>query len=227
MTKGKKVNLTQAQIIVIASIGAILLEILITKIMLLADPSLDARKNASDINKVFFAFVVAGSVLLVWKTPVTIRWDSLRIGDRKRFGHEMLEAAVVSLVLIAVMFGVRLIMNRMDPDVAERPYFGLYLDRHGRWFYPISAVLQELFIKGLIQENYRSLSDGRNTHYTVAAVGLFFAVLHMNYPLYYLLGAGLLCFGTGYLYERDRNIWGSALIHFVIGFMPRALGLKI
>ena len=55
--------------------------------------------------------------------------------------------------------------------------------------------------------------------------GLFFAVLHMNYQLYYLLGAGLLCMLTGYLYERDGNIWGAVLIHLTVGFMPRALGL--
>ena len=28
------------------------------------------------------------------------------------------------------------------------------------------------------------------------------------------------------MYERDKNIWGTVLIHFVVGFMPRALGLK-
>ncbi len=67
-----------------------------------------------------------------------------------------------------------------------------------------------------MQENFRSLSPNGNKH----------AAMNMNYPLYYLIGAGILCIGTGYLYERDRNIWGSSLIHFVIGFMPRALGLK-
>lgn len=47
----------------------------------------------------------------------------------------------------------------------------------------------------------------------------------MNFQLYYLLGAGLLCMLTGYLYERDGNIWGAVLIHLTVGFMPRALGL--
>ena len=28
------------------------------------------------------------------------------------------------------------------------------------------------------------------------------------------------------MYERDKNLWGTVLIHFVVGFMPRALGLK-
>ena len=38
-------------------------------------------------------------------------------------------------------------------------------------------------------------------------------------------GAFLLCFFTGLLYERDRNIWGSVIIHFALGFMPRCFGV--
>ena len=87
-------------------------------------------------------------------------------------------------------------------------------------------VAQEFFIKGVMQENFRSLKTPENKHLTIWINGIFFMILHMNYPVYYLICAGLLCIITGYLYERDKNIWGSTLIHFVVGFMPRALGLK-
>ena len=222
MKKEKNTFLDQKRTVVLASLTAILLNILVTKIMLLANPALDA----SMINKVYFAVIAVFFVLLIWKTPMTFSLNALKTGEKKKFRREMLEAAVISLILIAGMIVWRLILNGKDPEAAGRPFFGLYLGIHGRWFYPISAVLQELFIKGLIQENFCSLSPDENRHFTVAVNGIFFAILHMNYPLYYLIGAGLLCIGTGYLYERDRNIWGSSLIHFVIGFMPRALGLK-
>ena len=226
MKKEKNTFLDQKRTVVLAALTAILLNILVTKIMLLTNPALDAQRDASMINKVYFAVVAVFFVLLIWKTPMTFSLNALKTGEKKKFRREMLEAAVISLILIAGMIVWRLILNGKDPEAVGRPFFGLYLGIHGRWFYPISAVLQELFIKGLIQENFRSLSPDENRHFTVAVNGIFFAVLHMNYPLYYLIGAGLLCIGTGYLYERDRNIWGSSLIHFVIGFMPRALGLK-
>jgi len=216
----------QKQAVVFSAVLSIFLNILVTKIMLMVNPALDAQKDASMINKVFFAVLAVVFGLLVWKTPIAFSLKSLRTGDRRQFRHEMLEAAVVSLVLIAGMIVWRLILNGSDPAAAARPFFGLYLGVHGRWFYPFSCILQEWFIKGFMQENFRSLHPVENKHFTIAVNSIFFAILHMNYPLYYLLGAGLLCFGTGYLYERDRNIWGSTLIHFVIGFMPRALGLK-
>lgn len=216
----------QKTAVVFAAFSAILINILVTKIMLLIDPSLDANQDANMINKVVFGVLAVFFVFLIWKTPMKFELNALKIKDKKSFARGMLEAAVISVILIAGMIVYRLILNRTDPEAAARPLFGLYLWIHGRWFYPISAVLQELFIKALMQENFRSLSRDGNKHLTVAVNGIFFAAMHMNYPLYYLIGAGLLCIGTGYLYERDRNIWGSSLIHFVIGFMPRAIGLK-
>lgn len=212
--------------VVLAAFMAILLNILVTKIMILINPSLDAHQDANMINKVVFAVLAVFFVIVMWKTPMKLELNALKVSDRSKFTREMLEAAVISLILIGGMIAWRLFLNRTDPEAAARPVFGLYLGIHGRWFYPISAVLQELFIKGLMQENFRSLSPDKNKHFTVVINGIFFAAMHMNYPLYYLIGAGILCIGTGYLYERDRNIWGSSLIHFVIGFMPRALGLK-
>lgn len=224
--KSSKTILDQKTAVVFAAFTAILLNVLVTKVMVIINPSLDAHQDANMINKVVFAVLALFFIFLIWTTPMKFELDALMIKDKKKFTREMAEAAVISLILIAGMIGWRLFLNRSDPEVASRPAFGLYLMIHGRWFYPVSAVLQELFIKALMQENFRSLSKDGNRHFTVVINGIFFAAMHMNYPLYYLIGAGLLCIGTGYLYERDRNIWGSSLIHFVIGFMPRALGLK-
>ena len=225
--KRKEGFLTQQRTVVLLFLAAIFLNVLVTKIVMLCMPGSTPGAEASRITKYFFAVLIVLLVPALWKTPLQIRWAALKVENRGAFAREMLEAAGISLILIAVIVICRLILNGRDPEAAARPWFGLYLNTHGRWFYPFSAVFQEFLIKGVMQENIRSLVPDGNRHLTAVMLGLFFASLHMNYPLYYLLGAGLLCFGTAYLYERDRNIWGSVLIHFVIGFMPRALGLKM
>jgi membrane protease YdiL (CAAX protease family) len=218
--------LTQQTTVVLLFLVAIFVDVLTTKIVMLFTPGSTVEAEASRINNYFFVALGVLLLLALWKTPLRIRWAALKTGGRDIFRREMLEAAGFSLLLIIVMVVYRLILNGRDPEVAARPWFGLYLDIHSRWFYPFSTVLQELLIKALVQENVRCLAPNGNRHMTAGLTGLFFAILHMNYPLYYLVGAGLLCYGTAYLYERDQNIWGSSLIHFVIGFMPRALGLK-
>jgi len=219
--------LSQQLTVMLLFLVAVFLNVLVTKVVMMFTPGSTVQAEASRITKYFFAALIVLLVPALWKTPLQIRWAALKAGNLGSFGREMLEAAGISLVLIAVMVVYRLILNGRDAETATRPWFGLYLNTHGRWFYPFSAVFQEFLIKAVMQENVRSLVPDGNRHLTAVMIGLFFASLHMNYPLYYLLGAGLLCFGTAYLYERDRNIWGSVLIHFVIGFMPRALGLKM
>ena len=223
----KQFSLSQQTTMVLLFLVAIFVNVLTTKIVMMFTPDSTVEAEASRINKYFFGALGVLLLLALWKTPLRISWAALKTGSRDAFRREMLEAAGISLILIIAMVVWRLILNSRDADAAARPWFGLYLGTHGRWFYPFSSILQELLIKALVQENVRSLAPNGNRHMTAGLTGLFFAILHMNYPLYYLLGAGLLCYGTAYLYERDQNIWGSSLIHFVIGFMPRALGLKV
>lgn len=222
----KKWPLDMTQTVVLFMISTILLNIMTRQIVQLFVPDLVMPRDASFVNKIFLGVALVEFLFALRKTPLTFHLDALKINKECNFKREMAEAAVISAALIAGMVIYRLIMNGKNPEMTERPVFGLYLTIHGRWFYPISSVLQEFMIKGFVQDNLRSISPNQSRHVTVLINAMFFAILHMNYPLYYMLCAGLLCLFTGYLYERDRNIWGSVLIHFVIGFMPRALGLK-
>jgi len=222
-----KQDLRVRQVTVIFVLLFMILSLVVTtKVIMMVSPGITVEAKASTINKYFFGVMTPFLLLILFKTPMTCRWEALKAGDQKAFRREMLQAAGISAVLIAIMIAARLIMNARNPEIAARPFFGLYLNVHGRWFYPLSVVVQELMIKALMQENIRCLVPNENRHFTAILTGLFFAVLHMNYPLYYLLFAGVLCFGTAYMYERDGNIWGAVLIHFVVGFLPRAFGLK-
>jgi membrane protease YdiL (CAAX protease family) len=206
-------------------LSALFLEVVVTKALLLIWPERETGWSASDINKYYMPFMALLIIPFWLKTPLEVRWSALKFRDRKMIGREMLVAVLVSAGIVLAIVGVRLWMNAHDPEAAARPWFGLYLNVHGRWFYPLSVIVQEIMIKAFIQENIRRANTTDNKHITVILTGLFFAILHMNYPLYYLVAAGLLCMLTGYLYERNGNIWDAVLIHFTLGFMPRALGM--
>jgi Predicted metal-dependent membrane protease len=121
--------------------------------------------------------------------------------------------------------GFRLYLNTKSPNYREIPWFGLYLNIHMRWFYPLNVVFQEFFIKAFVQENIGMMVHGFDRHPVanstelrrkrsgkeVAIIScitaLFFFILHVQYALYYMTGALLLCLITGLLYERDRNIY--------------------
>ncbi|MCR5835264.1 MAG: CPBP family intramembrane metalloprotease [Lachnospiraceae bacterium] len=225
ISANENINSPKTATILVAFL-VIVLNVLVTKILPLLDKNISLKNDTDIINRTFY--LVAGGViaLFIWKTPLTFNLDALKIHDKKKFKKETLISAVVSFVLILGMLVFRVFLNRISPVAASRPAFGLYLNIHARWFYPLNVILQEAVIKGLMQENFRTLNPEGNQHFSIWVNGLFFMILHMNYPLYYMVGAGILCIATGYIYEHYRDIWGSSLIHFVIGFMPRALGLK-
>lgn len=181
-------------------------------------------RNAYITTKILIVVMATFMIYCVNRTTMKINYKDILI-TKQEMKQTLIRAGIISVFMIFVMIIVRIVKGHYNPKVAARPYFKLYLTVRTRWFYPVNAFFQEVFIKAFVQDNVRIMAGKENIHYTVWLTSLFFFVLHMSYPLYYMVIAGLFCVATGYFYEKNRNIWGCALLHFVIGFMPRALGI--
>ena len=232
--RGKTINHTQA----------VFLFLLLTVTLHVLGLKINGAIRGSDLvsayldygSKILGAILVAEMVLMVYFTPMKINRQTLRCSGQEN-RKALVQSAVIALLIVAALLGFRFYMNTKNPAYREIPLFGLYLNVHTRWLYPVSIIFQEFFIKAFTQENIgialRSIGgDGdqgvpnrKQAVLTALVTAMFFFVLHMQYPLYYMTGAFLLCFFTGLMYERDRNIWGAVMIHFAIGFLPRCFGV--
>lgn len=138
---------------------------------------------------------------------------------------ELQVASVMVAIIIVSLIAIRLVYQRFNPAVAERPFFGWYFMYHTRWFYPINSFLQECFIRLVIQDNLRKMEDETTKNYSLMLTAFFFASLHMAYPWYMMLGTAVYCIVTGYLYNKYKCIYSLTIIHFAAGFLPRCFGL--
>lgn len=181
-------------------------------------------RNAYITTKILGVILAIEMIVFVKNTTMKINFRDILI-TKEEMKQTLIRAGIISIGMIIVMIFIRVVRGHFNPKIAARPVFRLYLTVRTRWFYPVNAFFQEVFIKAFVQDNVRVMAGKNNTHYTVWLTSLFFFVMHMSYPLYYMTIAGLFCVATGYFYEKNRNIWGCALLHFVIGFMPRALGI--
>jgi hypothetical protein len=86
-------------------------------------------------------------------------------------------------------------------------------------------IAQELFVKGIVEDNITASCKKYNIHFSVWMTSLFFFVLHMGYDLPMMFGAAVLCAVTGYVYEKTKSVYGSILLHFVVGFVPTMIGI--
>ena len=181
-------------------------------------------RNAFITTKILIIVLAVMMVIFVKKTTMKINFNDILI-TKEEMKQTLIRAGIISIGMILSMIIIRIVKGHFNPKVAARPYFKLYLTVRTRWFYPVNAFFQEVFIKAFVQDNVRIMAGKDNIHFTVWLTSMYFFVMHMSYPLYYMTIAGVFCLATGYFYEKNRNIWGCALLHFVIGFMPRALGI--
>ncbi|MCR4557817.1 MAG: CPBP family intramembrane metalloprotease [Saccharofermentans sp.] len=180
--------------------------------------------NAYILTRIMEGYLIILSLLFAAFTRFKIHFECFTPG-KERFKKDIIISSFLSAALIVILVVIRLVQNQFSPEIAARPWFGLYLGMYMRWFYPISAVLQELFVKGIVEDNITASCKKYNKHFSVWMTALFFFVLHMGYELPMMFGAAVLCVVTGYLYEKNKSVWGSILIHFVIGFVPKIIGV--
>ncbi|MCR5095127.1 MAG: glycerophosphoryl diester phosphodiesterase membrane domain-containing protein [Erysipelotrichaceae bacterium] len=91
-------------------------------------------------------------LLLSYLSPLKFNRDALHWYSKDKLKYFYISIAI-ALLVIAGLLGFRLYMNAKNPLYQEIPMFGLYLNIHTRWFYPLNIIFQELFIKAFTQEN--------------------------------------------------------------------------
>ena len=217
-------RLTPALATLLFLLTAVACQVVVIKIFPYAVGKPLIEDNAYILTRIMEVYLIILSLLFAAFTNFKIHFECFTPG-KERFKKDMIVSSIMCAVLLVVLVIIRLVQNQFSPEIAARPWFGLYLGTYMRWFYPISAVLQELFVKGIVEVNITASCKKYNKHFSVWMTALFFFVLHMGYELPMMFGAAVLCVVTGYLYEKNRSVWGSILIHFIVGFVPKIIGV--
>ncbi len=233
--KNRKIVFSHNQAVILFLMMTVTLHVLGLKIYCLIKGTSLITAYLDYGSKILGVILLGEMLLLSYLSPLKFNRDALHWYSKDKLKYFYISIAI-ALLVIAGFLGFRLYMNAKNPLYQEIPMFGLYLNIHTRWFYPINIVFQELFIKAFTQENIavalqdtdkkdRSDYERKHAFLTAFITAVFFFVLHLQYELYYMTGAFLLCFITGLLYEKDRNIWGAVIVHIAVGFLPRCFGI--
>lgn len=158
-------------------------------------------------------------------TDVKIRKTGF-VAPKKNILNTLVRGCIISVGIVIVFIIIRIVMTYFNPEVANRPIFKLYLNIGTRKYYLLIAFVQEFLAKAVMQENMDRLVGEDNTFLSITICSLILIIFHTGYPLYYMIFAGILGMVTGYIYKKDKCIWGCVIIHFCLGFLPRAMGLK-
>ena len=131
----------------------------------------------------------------------------------------------ILFVCIAGAIIIRRIMNIFSPEVAARPFFGLYLKYNRRYIYPLIIVIQQCFSKAVMLDTLTKCFN-KTAFWKINILScLFFASLHLGYDIWIMLGTVCLLFVTNIFYHKGKNIYSSIMLHFGCGFVAPMFGI--
>lgn len=124
---------------------------------------------------------------------------------------------------VALAFVGMLLASRAA--TGERITFSWYvLGDISRVTYFLVAPFQEILAKSVMYYSFELVFEKRHPHLANAMSALTFGAFHVVYGIRMMLLAMALSLVTGWIFQRERSVWGCAVAHFACGFFPACFG---
>ena len=140
---------------------------------------------------------------------------------RRTLFRSLLLGGMLSLVFVGILIQARLLRG----GVPGQSFFSLALSGDiARCTYFLVAPMQEVLAKSALLYAFELIFGRRHPRVAVVASALSFGAFHVVYGFRMMILAALLSLVTGWLFHRERCVWGCALLHFTCGFFPACFG---
>ena len=188
---------------------------------------LQIRIPTVNLSQILNAMVFCFGIIIYQKTDFSFEELGLKIKDYK---NTFLPAIGISLALVALLMAVKMVVLRLAPGFipADAPFWNWNIGLYGWIGYIFCCIIQEFLARSMLYGSIRKMFDGKHA-VTVAIVlsTLLFGAVHLGHGFMYMAGAMILLGSLGGLYEKQRNIWGVAIIHYVMGEAATCLGFIV
>lgn len=218
LTKQKSGSATLFYLALLAAVAGVQL---ILKVFTTLVPDLPSQT----CSRIMEGVLLVCTLFLALKTTFVQPWLGLRV-EKAKAGRTVLTCLVLAGAVLALFVAARLVLQQFSATVAARPFFCLYLNVKHRRYYLFFVLLQEALAKGVLQHGVEKTLPQNKWYLALPVTALVFGMLHVYHTLYYMLGAIGLALLSGILYHRQKNVWASFVLHFMLAFLPRCFGLK-
>lgn len=119
---------------------------------------------------------------------------------------------VGALLALCVSTGEKITFSwHVSGDISRATYF-------------LVAPFQEILAKSVMYYSFELVFEKRHPHLANAMSALTFGAFHVVYGIRMMLLSMALSLVTGWLFQRERSVWGCAIAHFACGFFPTCFG---
>lgn len=174
-------------------------------------------------------------------TPLAVKTCGFTIEDLGLKTKNIKKYVIIDILFtiagVAIMCIAKLLILRLIPSFTFYNPDNKFFDFtkytiFGRLEYGICVVAQEYLSRGLVYECVRrivSTEDNQKYVDTIAIIvsSLYFAALHIYLGVTYMIGAFILLSIFGFIYKKQRSIWGLCIPHFILGMAIEILGFTL
>ena len=149
----------------------------------------------------------------------SLTWHDLGIMTDKP-KETVLTALIVAACAVAFLFLLKTVARLIVPTSFEpdAPFFDISRFGLRQILYIFTAGIQEFLARSVIQGNLKRITVvKRPAVLAIVLSSLIFAALHIHLGFLFMAGAALLAGLEGILYEKQQNIFGVWIVHWVFG----------
>ncbi len=163
---------------------------------------------------------VLGIVMLLFiihRTSLT--WHDLGVMTDKP-KETVRTALIVAACAVALLFLLKFVARLIVPTSFEpdAPFFDISRFGLRQILYIFTAGIQEFLARSVVQGNLKRISVGKHTGvHSIILSSLIFSALHIHLGFLFMIGAAILAGLEGILYEKQKNIFGVWIVHWVFG----------
>ena len=176
------------------------------------------------LTQVINVMVLVFGVIIYKKTDFSADELGLKLEKPKQ---TLSIAVAISLAVVGLLMIAKLVISRVSPTFFDSgaPFWNWDIGLYSWLSYGFTCVLQEFLARSMIYGSIKKMFDGKhNVIIAILLSSLLFGAVHIAHGFMYMVAAMILLGALGGLYEKQRNIWGVSIIHFVLGQAACCLG---
>lgn len=157
---------------------------------------------------------------IIFLTSLSLKEIGL-IPNLSRIKKNLIETFCIALTVCAALLLGKAILTLIGIRI-KNYFIGGSLE--GAYSYLFTAFIQEFLARGVIQTSVKSLMRVKyQKQFGVLLTSLLFSLMHLPFGFIFMIGAFSLSLILGYLYERQKDLWGCAFLHWSCGYLAMCL----
>ena len=216
VTKARKMRIRYSDAVKV--LVAMIIVLSVNNIIVKIWDTLDQPLDASYITLMIEIVGVIGTLMMLKHTSLTVH--DLGLGKGTNLKKTLIIDAGFTLLILAFMIAVKLIIQRVRPDIiaADAPLFHWKNWELSSTLYPLTVFAQELMTRGAAQGCLTMVLPEKTPGWVPITVSsLFFGALHIHKDLVFMIGAMILLSIFGFIYNKQKTIWGLCIPHYILG----------